>query len=455
MTAELAASSDADPNRRTPRTGRRPEMFALAAILLFCFVGRGAYVIYLAHSEPAKTIEGDTHSYVRPARAIVEDWRFNHAPGVDEPEYLRTPGYPGLLAAVFAVSDQSKTAVLLVQVVLSTVTVLMVYLLASRMWSSTVGLVAAVLTVLEPLQNYTSGTLVTECLDALLLILVCAAGFAVFRAPQPRLRSLVLLGLALAAATMVRPVTYYLPGLVVGLLVVRAARGAISWARFARLLAAFLVPLVVVVGGWQLRNYERAGSWRMSGVEGKNLLDFRAAGVVADEEGISLNAAQARLRRELPDPSTVGPGAFYDRMYHQGLDILVAHPITAARLTGEGLVNELTSVRYKAFRYFGMKPPTGVVAGAAMALQLAFYAVVVYGFVLAIRKRRALLAHVFIAAVALYVLLVSAGPEAFRARGERFRAPVMPILILYAAGGIVELVRRRRRAQSSGILSHH
>jgi hypothetical protein len=254
------------------------------------------------------------------------------------------------------------------------------------------------------------------------------------------------LGLALAAATMVRPVTYYLPGFVVVLLLVRAARGTISWSRCAPMLAALLVPLVVIVGGWQVRNYERAGSWRLSGVEGKNLMYFRAAGILAEHDGITLAAARARLGYRPIPPNTTDPGAYYDRMYRRGLAVVLAHPVTALRVTGEGLVNELTSVRYKAFEYFGLAPATGVVAAAALALLLAFEAVAIYGFVLAVRSRREVLAHVFVAGVAIYVLVASAGPEALGARGERFRAPVVPILILYAAYGATSAAKGRRRA---------
>jgi hypothetical protein len=58
------------------------------------------------------------------------------------------------------------------------------------------------------------------------------------------------------------------------------------------------------------------------------------------------------------------------------------------------------------------------------------------------RTRRDLIAHAYVLAVAGYVLLVSAGPEAAGGRGERFRAVVMPILALYAARGGYELSRR-------------
>jgi hypothetical protein len=59
------------------------------------------------------------------------------------------------------------------------------------------------------------------------------------------------------------------------------------------------------------------------------------------------------------------------------------------------------------------------------------------------------MAHVFVLGIAVYVLVLSAGPEAFGGRGERFRAPIMPILILYAAYAIHALWRARSRKPSA------
>ena len=108
-----------------------------------CVVGRGGYALYLVHSDEIVTTTGDAPSYLGPARMLAEHARFENLDG--EKEYLRTPGYPLFIAAVYRVFGERNTAVLLVQVLLSAVTVYLAYLLATRTWSSTIGLVAAVL----------------------------------------------------------------------------------------------------------------------------------------------------------------------------------------------------------------------------------------------------------------------------------------------------------------------
>jgi hypothetical protein len=234
---------------------------------------------------------------------------------------------------------------------------------------------------------------------------------------------------------LVRPVTYYLPLLVVVLLVIRGARRRREWFDLAKSAAAFLVPVVVMLGGWQFRNHQRVGSWRLSGIEAKNLYLFRAAGVIADRSGLPFAAAQHKLRVEFGPLGAESQGSYYGRMYRSGIDILTAHPGDTVMGALKGLWNELFSVRVKFFDYLGVGHASGAVGVVAVASMVAFYALFVSGLVLALRRRRDLAAHAFVAGIALYVLLASAGPEAVGGRGERFRAPIMPILIVYAAGG--------------------
>ncbi len=419
----------------------------LVVILGLCFLLRAGAVAAVLDTDPHVVTQADTPTYEQPALALLEDGHFSRSPQDARAEFLRTPGYPAFIATVYWIFGQSHAALLLMQVLLSTVTVLIVYLIGARMWSVSVGLLAAGMTALEPLQWYSAGTILSESLDTLLLVLVVAIGFVMFTQERPKLRWPFLLGIAAATATMVRPVTYYLPLFVTALLVYQALRRRETLRHGARMIAVFLLPVIVIVGGWQFRNHETVNSWRFSAVEAKNLDLFRGAGVVADEDGISLNAAQRRLLMRLGSHPGESQGAYFGRMYRQGLHILAAQPWEAAEGAVRGLLDEIDSTRSRTFAYLGLPPASGTLEDAGTLLLACFYALFLYGLVLVVRARRRLLAHVFVVGVAAYVLLVSAGPEATGGRGERFRSVVMPILILYAARGFQEvaLLGRRRR----------
>jgi hypothetical protein len=421
----------------------------LLAIIVICVVGRGAFVLYLAHTDRIVTTSGDAPTYIGPARELADHGRFDSVSLPGQPEFLRTPGYPAFIATVYRIFGENNTALLLIQVLLSGVTVLLAYLLAARMWSEPVGLIAAAFTAFDPLQSLTASTILTESLAALLLIVVAALGYTVFSQDRPRLRLWVLLGLAIAVATFLRPVTYYLPLLVLAMLLIRYARRRDRWLDLGKMLAAFLVPLVVLVGGWQLRNHERVDSWRFSGIEGKNLYLFRAAGVVAHDSGRPFKDVQHEMRHRFGVVGTESQGSYYGRMFRQGMHIVTSHPGAAAIGTLEGLWSEIATVQTQSFGdlVFGSGSPW-IVAPAVISL-VAFYALTLYGLVLVLRRRRELFAHAFVVGIAIYVLVVSAGPEALGGRGERFRAPIVPILILYAAFGAHTLYTFARRPRAT------
>ena len=430
----------------------RSRRLLLAAILVGCVVARGAHVLALAHSHSIETTAGDTPTYLGPAKELLHHGRFDSASLPGQPEFLRTPGYPAFVAAVYRLfGENDNTAVLLVQVLLSTLSVFLAYLLAARMWSEPIGLLAGLFVALDPLQNSTSATILTESISALLLILIAAVGFAAFRDHRRRPGLWLLLGLAIAVATLVRPVTYYLPLLVVLLLLVRRARRREGWLDFAKIIAAFLVPLVLLVGGWQLRNHERVDSWRISGIEAKNLYLFRGAGVIARTSGVPFADAQHRLRHDFGPVGTESQGSYYGRMYRSGMHIVTSHPGDAIMGTLDGLWSELSSVAAKAFSFLGFGSHSGAIVHIGVATLVLFYAVCAYGMVLVARERRDLLAHVFVVGIVVYVLIASAGPEALGGRGERFRAPIVPILILYAARGAYALFVSARQLRPSTV----
>jgi 4-amino-4-deoxy-L-arabinose transferase-like glycosyltransferase len=432
----------------------RSRKLLLAAILVCCVVGRGAHVLYLAHNHDIVTTVGDTPTYLGPAKELLHHNQFDSASPPGQPEFLRTPGYPVFIAAVYRVFGESNTALLLVQVALSALTVFLAYLLAAWMWSAPIGLLAALFTALDPVQNATASTILTESIAALLLITVATVGFAAFTQKRPRTVLWLLLGSAIAVATLIRPVTYYLPLLVVILLLVRHARRRDRWLNLAKITAALMLPLVLLLGGWQLRNHERVDSWRISGIEAKNLYLFRAAGAVARSSHHTFAATKHEMWHEFGQVGTESQGSYYGRMYKAGVHILASHPVDALVGTVNGLRSELFTVRAKSLGFLAFHPGAAM-ADAGVVVLVVFYAVCAYGMVVVIRRRRDLLAHAFVAGVAFYVLLASAGPEAVGARGERFRAPIVPILILYAARGAWELytsARERTRQRNARAL---
>ena len=317
------------------------------------------------------------------------------------------------------------------------------------------GLLAAALVALDPLQFAASASLMTEAAFSLALLSVVGIGFRVFQPRAPRVAWYALLGIGISTATLIRPTTYYLPVFAVALLIVHSRRwGARAVARNA---VVFVLPVVVMIGGWQIRNHYEVGSWRYSGIEAISIYGDRAAYVLARHEGISVDAANQRLARQLSSsrlatchagkpclparPSR--PGPFYDELYRRGFDILKEYPVTTLQESGRGLARDVFGPGTETVgRVLGVEHST-LLKLVLEGFLLCMYAGFAYGLVLVWRRARGYgLAHVFAVGTAGYVLLVSAQPEA----NARFRTPVMPILALYAALGLTTACNRVRHS---------
>src|SRR5207244_6507344 len=107
-------------------------------------------------------------------------------------------------------------------------------------------------------------------------------------------------GLALAIATMFRPICYYLFFPLLVFVIGAAWVGGANRKRVMAVAFAFFLPWLMLVGSWQIRNRVVSGSAQFSSIQSVNLYFYRAAGIVALRDRIPLAAAQAQLQRAIP-----------------------------------------------------------------------------------------------------------------------------------------------------------
>jgi hypothetical protein len=440
-------------------------------------------VLAIATADEHRGDSDDKASYVGPARALLHDGDFDRDVGSAVPEFVRTPGYPAFVAAVYQVSGESDTAVYVVQAMVSGVAVVLVVVLGRWLsGSDAVGLAAGVLVALEPGQTAVQGFVGTEALAVVLVTLAVCAGVRFARSDlAPRWG--VAYGLALVAATYVRPTTFYfaaVPALLLGITALRdpgrrraAGRGAV----------AVVVPCVVLLGAWNVRNRVEVGSWRFSAIEAVNVYWYRAADVVAERDGIGFRAARIELTEDLEralardlgrDPGReeadheayasgqLPPtwedhqGTYYDRAHRSGLDELRSEPVLVVRQAVDGVYSQLVQSGWvAASNYLTGDDPPAPVRATGLAVVWTVEALAALGMVTASRRTRTepaqRLAHALTISLLAYTLLASAGPEA--ADGARFRVPVWPIWSVYAAIGATIVAgwwQRRRGSPEPG-----
>ncbi|MCH9647240.1 MAG: glycosyltransferase family 39 protein [Deltaproteobacteria bacterium] len=428
--------------------------------------------------DPARFVYTDSVAYHETTRSLLQAGRFSvSADRPNVPETRRTPGYPIFLAPAYALAGERPAAGIAWQILLSLATILLLFRLTQERFSTPVGIAAAGLLTLDAASFSHSLLLLTETLFAFLMVamLFCALRFAKGNRGVLWAGGI---GLLLAVATLVRPISYYLAPAVAGWILVAAWRRHLSPQKTCAALLAFLIPVVGLLGGWQLRNYRLTGSGDISQIVGLDLLFFRGAKVISLRDGISLEEARHQLGkgwyRELhPETRDFTEEELTERWKEEGLAILAQHPAEVAKMQLVGMAATLGGTgEHTVMRLLGIPIPSSGPLGDLFRLKprdylrrwvlersmsflvalvlLAFLAVLYWGgarwWWTSLRHRRVEVFDLCAWGVAAYLVLISAGPESY----HRFRVPITPILCLYAAAGLETSRRRLFRLAAHG-----
>lgn len=443
------------PSTRTLRSSRS-SLFALAviAVALALRIGWAAWV---AHAHPEAVTSPDSPDYLGSARALFDTGSFSLSPQDDTPMFLRVPGYPVFVGAILWITN-SQWSISPIQAGLSVFTVVIVVLVGRRMINPTAGLVAGVIVALDPLQFASSGTILAESLATLLLVAVVAAAVLVFaRAPERvELRYPFAMGVLIATATLVRPTTYYFPIVVVMLLMIRFRH--LPWRSTLAVVSAFVLPSVVLVGGWMVRNHDAVDSWQLSGSQAITLYCWHAAEVEARANGVTIRDAREDLECEPGggEITTVCPswwacderqplahGPSWDEMNRRGIEILMRHPLESTEVFVRGLVREIAAPGTDTVGRYLHADSSPALAAVLFLWNIVLWALAIVGAAIGLRSSRRWF-WVFVISIIVYVMVVSAGANA----GARFRTPIGPLLALLAALGAYRILQCLRDMRS-------
>jgi hypothetical protein len=467
-------------------TRMRHRAIPLAMVLLLALALRlGLFAAAWHNAADLHTLHtGDTPTYIAPAETLLAHGTFM---GGEVPEIYRTPGYPLMLTAGLRAGHVELVTVAL-QMVLSLATILLIYHLAWKLTaSSTAALAASALAALEPLSIiYTSyvmpETLFTflflASLSFLLHYLRASSAFALFAA-----------ALLLAAATFVRPITYYLPPIFMLLLALRAliSRGpstSIDGAKAGRQSRAWGVVAAVGFGivafapsmAWQVRNYLETGYSGFTGIPECNLYFSQGASILARQSGKPLQQIQAELGQydEQLLASLHGPAqaATIRRLGAEGRRMVMEHPVEYAQIHLRSMViwlldpagsDLLCLLGRHSIHGSGLRPvnsgiaemfgrmrreaPELLYATLTLAAVLGLlYCAAALGF--AVSWRHFDWQWVFLLTLAAYFWLIGGTLGC-----ARLRQPVMPLVCLWGGWGLASLVawfgRERQSATTS------
>jgi len=263
--------------------------------------------------------------------------------------FVRTPGQPLYLAAIFSVAGDGGTAVALCNSVLGAALVVLVFLTALVLFpgSKLVAWTAALGVTLSP----TGITLAPAALSEIpFMAALWAAIYLLARGVQHKnFTSIAASGAALAAALAIRPVALFLPLLWPAVAWLMSRHLEVKGLDRKAVALSLALPLVFILG-WTARNGVSYGVWTFSGITAPtldNYLGFEAYRKV--HPGLSREQARKEYFRgdeDLADWGPAPPAELYHRHMERFILLFSDHPgavmITLYNLGKDNLLQRCT-----------------------------------------------------------------------------------------------------------------
>ncbi len=422
----------------------------LRYVILTALILRVAFpVLVFSLSKDVKVFyDNDTIEYIEPATSLITSGQFT-TNGV--PEIERTPGYPMLLIPGI-ISGHIELVTIVLQILLSCFCVFIIYKIGILLFDShEISLLCAGLYAVEPLTIMYCSRLYSETLYVTLLL---AFLYFLLRYLKSGLISdIVLSAIALATTAYVRPISYFMPLLIViALLFWAVLRRSLDRKLFFRAGVFFLISMGII-GVWQARNRIETGYSGFSAISDQNLYFYVGGGILAEKNGTDMADQLTNMGYGVPETyfslhpeqRTWSRDEIYRYRGKEGVRLVVENlgiffrlaienTITTLRETGATDLLDMLKV--------DQNSPEGAKLKWILKLPL-FMVLLVYWLLAAVgvfsrRWINGAQLMVLIVVGAYLILTASMGGIGY----SRFRHPVMPIVCLMAGCGLFTIMQR-------------
>ncbi len=413
-----------------PRTIKLPSTDRLLWIVLAA--GLALRLIFLAvGSRWINPLSMDSQNYLRIANNLLAGKGFVlwH-----KPSSFVAPLYPFFLAAVRAAFGNSIVVVQLIQILLSTISIYLVYRLGRALVDEKVALLAALLFAIHPEIIALTSFLYTETLFIFLALLALLA--VILALQKQSVRAYVLAGFALALVNLCRGTLMYWPFFLIGFLWIsgRPQRALLSPLRLALMIAVMALGM----SPWAYRNYKQFHAFIPVAT---GLGDVFWTGNYLPFDGEFRYEETQKKILEI-----TGDVTFVERdriLIHETIREMRQHPLASAWLMVKKVFrfwlrvyNNVPSGHQRSTNWLIFLPLAAVhfllLAAAATGVTL-------------LRGRIPMMSVIY--SVLLYYTLIHAVTLAV----PRYRQPLIPLLCILAAVGVLYFLQHRVRLRFSGV----
>ena len=272
-------------------------------ILLFSTLSRVLLFNDIYSSNPQSIELNDTVRYEKPALNLLHNGSLAiHPESVNTSSLSTTPGYSLFIAGIYTLLGEDRYPLVIAQILISSLTILIIFFIAKKLWSRRIALIASALMAVEPLQILYSQIVISETLFTLFITLSVLSIIYLFSSKDKhcRYKWALILGFVVACSTMIKPISYYLIVVVpIGLALSRKKLGY-EWKHLARVLVLALLPSIFIYSAWQVRNGMLTGVFEINDAKSETLLYWKAKGALMLKNSLTEDEAQLAILKRLP-----------------------------------------------------------------------------------------------------------------------------------------------------------
>ena len=430
-------------------------IIALLVILSITVLSKVILFNQVYSISPKTVIQSDTRRYEEPALQLLKEGTLAINPRSEKTTTLSTtPVYSLLIAGIYKVfGEKNYHALITTQIIMSALTILMIFLIARQIWGSKTAIIASGLMAVEPLQTLYSQTILSETLFTLFLASSLLA-FTKLLVTKNKLKWALLLGIMLTLATMTRPISYYLVFCIILGLVIFKQYVTQSWSQLFTICLLILLPFLLTTTYWKARNESLTGVYALNDAMSETLLYYKAKGVLMTANDQTEEEAQKEILARLP-ASFETPKQRADAETKLAKEIILGDLTSYLKLSLSGIKAIVLGPGLKSQAMFYDYKEKGIKTGATSAdnkykpwyLALIAYGLIflvatylfsAYGFFISFSggNLQHRVVHLLMLGSILYFVLISTGHTA---ADSRMRTPIIPIILLYASYGLFSL----------------
>ena len=400
----------------------------LLGILLIAFAIRMTYAV--VDQVPLRV---DARLYHGVALNLMNGFGFVESPGVpahqDPVIRLSSPLYPMFLSGIYAIFGVRLWVVWLIQALMGALTCIALFMAGRQAFGDQVGLLAAFVAAVNFDLIIYPAMLLTETLYLFLVSLGLVVLFLAISARSPRIYFLA--GIVLGLATFTRPnLAFFLV-----LFCLWKARY-----EMVRAVIPLMLGVALILMPWAIRNYQIYHEFFLLPANGGIAFWL---GNNPEADGSYPNQVPAFIREKSIRPAYMRE---QNRQgYAEGYRFIREHPVRYVRLLGLKLTKFLSPLRTNGW-WFHMQGVERVVSILLSGLTTAFLlAFGLLGMFLAAKRRP----NAQITCGLLYALSVLSSAFIYMTHA-RYRLPIFPVLIIFAAYGAVEVWRNQAFPETDG-----